>query len=97
MVKAELFPVSVRVLGVGLPYTIVTSLFGGRFSVILAVTGALIIQAMNTGILLSGYRPELNLVVKAVVVIAVLLLQSPRVAGLGTWFRKSWFNRKGST
>ena len=29
VVKAELFPVSVRVLGVGLPYTIVTSLFGG--------------------------------------------------------------------
>jgi ribose/xylose/arabinose/galactoside ABC-type transport system permease subunit len=62
-----------------------TSLFGGQFSVILAVLGALIIQAMNTGILLSGYRPELNLVVKAVVVIAVLLLQSPRVAGLGYW------------
>src|SRR5450432_4440164 len=62
-----------------------TSLFGGRFSLILAVLGALIIQAMNTGILLSGYRPELNLVVKAVVVIAVLLLQSPRVAGLGSW------------
>ncbi len=61
-----------------------TSLFGGRFSLILAVLGALIIQAMNTGILLSGYRPELNLVVKAVVVIAVLLLQSPRLAGLGT-------------
>ena len=66
-----------------------TSLFGGRFSVILAVTGALIIQAMNTGILLSGYRPELNLVVKAVVVIAVLLLQSPRVAGLGHWFNRN--------
>jgi galactofuranose transport system permease protein len=65
------------------------SLFGGRFSVILAVTGALIIQAMNTGILLSGYRPELNLVVKAVVVIAVLLLQSPRVAGLGHWFNRN--------
>jgi ribose/xylose/arabinose/galactoside ABC-type transport system permease subunit len=62
-----------------------TSLFGGRFSLILAVLGALIIQAMNTGILLSGDRPELNLVVKAVVVIAVLLLQSPRVAGLGSW------------
>jgi simple sugar transport system permease protein len=62
-----------------------TSLFGGRFSVMLAVVGALIIQAMNTGILLSGYRPELNLVVKAVVVIAVLLLQSPRLAGLGYW------------
>jgi ribose/xylose/arabinose/galactoside ABC-type transport system permease subunit len=62
-----------------------TSLFGGRFSLILAVLGALIIQAMNTGILLSGYRPELNLVVKAIVVIAVLLMQSPRLAGLGHW------------
>jgi ribose/xylose/arabinose/galactoside ABC-type transport system permease subunit len=69
-----------------------TSLFGGRFSLILAVVGALIIQAMNTGILLSGYRPELNLVVKAIVVIAVLLLQSPRLAGFGYWF-----NRKGGT
>ncbi|HVJ53017.1 MAG TPA: MFS transporter [Aliidongia sp.] len=29
VVKAELFPVSIRVLGVGLPYTISTSLFGG--------------------------------------------------------------------
>jgi simple sugar transport system permease protein len=66
-----------------------TSLFGGRFSVILAVLGALTIQAMNTGILLSGYRPELNLVVKAVVVIAVLLLQSPRLAGLGHWFNRN--------
>jgi ribose/xylose/arabinose/galactoside ABC-type transport system permease subunit len=69
-----------------------TSLFGGRFSLILAVLGALIIQAMNTGILLSGYRPELNLVVKAIVVIAVLLLQSPRLVGFGYWF-----NRKGTT
>jgi ribose/xylose/arabinose/galactoside ABC-type transport system permease subunit len=69
-----------------------TSLFGGRFSLVLAVLGALIIQAMNTGILLSGYRPELNLVVKAVVVIAVLLLQSPRLAGFGYWF-----NGKGTT
>ncbi|HZR88301.1 MAG TPA: ABC transporter permease [Bradyrhizobium sp.] len=58
-----------------------TSLFGGRFSLLLAVVGALIIQAMNTGILLSGYPPELNLLVKAVVVLAVLLLQSPRLAG----------------
>ncbi len=29
VVKAELFPVSVRVLGVGLPYTLATSIFGG--------------------------------------------------------------------
>jgi simple sugar transport system permease protein len=59
-----------------------TSLFGGRFSLLLAVVGALIIQAMNTGILLSGYPPEFNLLVKAVVVLAVLLLQSPRLAGV---------------
>ncbi len=38
-----------------------TSLFGGRFSLVLAATGALIIRAMNTGILVSGYPPELNL------------------------------------
>ncbi|MCB4767543.1 ABC transporter permease [Ancylobacter sp. Lp-2] len=61
-----------------------TSLFGGRFSLVLAVVGALIIQAMNTGILLSGFPPETNLVVKAVVVLAVLLAQSPRLAGLGS-------------
>ncbi|KQN53521.1 MULTISPECIES: galactofuranose ABC transporter, ATP-binding protein YtfT [unclassified Erwinia] len=54
------------------------SLMGGRFNLFLSLIGALIIQAMNTGILLSGFPPELNQVVKAVVVMAVLLLQSPR-------------------
>ena len=66
-----------------------TSLFGGRFSVSLAVVGALIIQAMNTGILLSGFPPETNLVVKAAVVLAVLLAQSPRLAALGSLLRWS--------
>jgi galactofuranose transport system permease protein len=47
------------------------------------MVGALIIQAMNTGILLSGYPPEFNLVVKAAVVLIVLLLQSPRFANAG--------------
>jgi simple sugar transport system permease protein len=60
-----------------------TSLFGGRFSLGLSVVGALIIQAMNTGILLSGYPPEYNLIVKAIVVLVVLLAQSPVLAGLG--------------
>jgi galactofuranose transport system permease protein len=60
-----------------------TSLFGGRFSLVLAMVGALIIQAMNTGILLSGYPPEFNLVVKAAVVLIVLLLQSPRLTSAG--------------
>ncbi|UWU95396.1 ABC transporter permease [Bradyrhizobium sp. CB1015] len=69
-----------------------TSLFGGRFSLVLAVLGALIIQTMNTGILLSGYPPEFNLLVKAVVVLAVLLLQSPKFSGLDglvTWLRRA--------
>ncbi len=64
-----------------------TSLFGGRFSLILSVCGALIIQAMNTGILLSGYPPEFNLVVKAVVVLVVLLAQSPRLSGIAVSLR----------
>lgn len=54
-----------------------TSLLGGRFSVPLAVVGALIIQAMNTGILVSGFPPELNLIVKAALIFLVLVIQSP--------------------
>ncbi|WP_159565280.1 galactofuranose ABC transporter, ATP-binding protein YtfT [Budvicia diplopodorum] len=53
------------------------SLMGGRFNLLLSLTGALIIQGMNTGILLSGYQPQWNLVVKALVVLLVLVLQSP--------------------
>ncbi len=66
-----------------------TSLFGGRFGILLAVVGALIIQAMNTGILLSGLAPETNLVVKAIVVLAVLFAQSPRLKGLGLLVRRT--------
>lgn len=58
------------------------SLMGGRFNLLLSVMGALIIQGMNTGILLSGFPPELNQVVKAVVVLCVLIVQSPRFIGL---------------
>ncbi|WP_137152555.1 ABC transporter permease [Devosia sp. FKR38] len=57
-----------------------TSLLGGRFSIPMAVVGALIIQAMNTGILVSGFPPEFNLVVKAGMIILILLLQSPYAA-----------------
>lgn len=58
------------------------SLMGGRFNLLLSVVVALIIQGMNTGILLSGFPPELNQVVKAVVVLCVLIVQSPRFIGL---------------
>ena len=58
------------------------SLMGGRFNLFLSVIGALIIQGMNTGILLSGFPPEMNQVVKAIVVLCVLIVQSPRFISL---------------
>lgn len=57
-----------------------TSLLGGRFSIPMSVLGAVIIQAMNTGILVSGLPPEFNLIVKASVIILILVMQSDRVA-----------------
>ena len=57
-----------------------TSLLGGRFSIPMSVVGALIIQAMNTGILISGFSPQFNLVVKSAVIILILVLQSPQAA-----------------
>ncbi len=63
------------------------SLMGGRFNLLLSVVGALIIQGMNTGILLSEFQPELNQVVKAVVVLIVLIVQSPRFITLIKRFR----------
>lgn len=63
-----------------------TSLLGGRFSIPMSVVGALIIQAMNTGILISGFSPQFNLVVKSGVIILILVLQSPQAA--------QWINRR---
>ncbi len=54
-----------------------TSLMGGRFYLLLALIGTLIIQGVNTGILLSGYQPQWNQIVKAIVVLTVLVMQSP--------------------
>jgi simple sugar transport system permease protein len=54
-----------------------TSLLGGRFYLALSVMGVLIIQSMLVGLYVSTLHPTTNLVVKAVVVLAVLLLQSP--------------------
>lgn len=55
------------------------SLSGGRIYLGGTVLGALVIQALTTSILTSGLPPEYNLVVKAIVVLAVLLLQSAHV------------------
>lgn len=53
-----------------------TALNGGRFHLWLTALGALIIQSLVTGLYVSDVHPTANLVVKAVVILAVLLLQS---------------------
>ncbi len=55
-----------------------TLLDGGRFSLAGSLIGALIIQTLTYAIYSLGVPPEINLVVKAVVVMAVCLLQSER-------------------
>ena len=54
-----------------------TALAGGRFSLAGSLVGALIIQTLTTTIYAIGVPPQVNLVVKALLVLAVLLLQSP--------------------
>jgi simple sugar transport system permease protein len=58
------------------------ALSGGRFHMVMAAIGVLIIQSMNTGILVSGITPEFNLVVKAIVVMVVLLIESAKFRDL---------------
>ncbi|MCF3638742.1 ABC transporter permease [Rhizobium sp. TRM95111] len=55
-----------------------TSLLGGRFSIAGSLIGAMIIQSINTGILLSGFPPEFNLIIKAAIIVLILVIQSPR-------------------
>ena len=59
------------------------SLMGGRFSIAASLLGALIIQTIDTGILLAGFPSEYNLVIKAVLILVILVLQSPRVGERG--------------
>ncbi|MBT0570111.1 ABC transporter permease [Curvibacter sp. CHRR-16] len=53
-----------------------TLLTGGKFSLAGSMLGALIIQALTSTIYSIGVPPEINLVVKAAVVFAVMLIQS---------------------
>lgn len=72
-----------------------TSLLGGRFSLTGTILGALIIQTLTTTVYTAGITPETTLVFKALVVIAVCLLQSPKFrAGL---FRRRPSRLKGPT
>jgi len=54
-----------------------TSMSGGRFYLGGTVVGALFIQSLTTTIYSIGVPPEVTLVVKAIVVISVVLIQSP--------------------
>lgn len=56
-----------------------TLMSGGRFSLVGSILGALIIQSMTTTIYAFGVPPEVVLVVKALVVLAVVLLYSELV------------------
>jgi ribose/xylose/arabinose/galactoside ABC-type transport system permease subunit len=55
-----------------------TSLAGGRYSLTGTLLGAFVIQTLTTTVYSVGIAPEVTLVFKALVVIAVVLLQSPR-------------------
>lgn len=56
------------------------SLLGGRFSILGSLLGAMIIQSVNTGILTSGFPPEYNLIIKAIIIVIILVIQSPRMS-----------------
>ena len=58
-----------------------TALTGGRFTLAGTVIGALIIQTLTSMIYSLGVPPEVNLVVKAALVFAVMLLQSAEFRG----------------
>jgi simple sugar transport system permease protein len=53
-----------------------TSLYGGRFSLVGSVLGAVVLQLLGTTILAQGVPPDAIKVVKAGVIVAVCLLQS---------------------
>jgi galactofuranose transport system permease protein len=55
------------------------SLTGGRFYLGLTIVGVLVIQGLTTSILVSGLPAQYNMIVKGVVVLIVLLLQSRRL------------------
>ena len=65
-----------------------TSLAGGRFSLTGTLVGALFIQTLKTTINVIGIPPEMNYLFKAIVVIAVFVLQSPRARALLTVRRR---------
>ncbi|MCY0925318.1 ABC transporter permease [Streptomyces sp. H27-H1] len=66
-----------------------TSLAGGRYSLAGTVLGALVIQTLTTTVYTIGVPTNVTLVFKAVVVISVCLLQSPRTTRMLSARRKA--------
>ncbi len=58
-----------------------TALTGGRFTLLGSIFGALLIQTLTTTMYNLGVSPAVAPVPKAIVIIAVCLLQSPRFRG----------------
>lgn len=65
------------------------SLLGGRFSIAASVLGALVITTISIGIRLIGFPSEYNLIIKAGLVLAILVLQSPRISAEWRLWRDS--------
>lgn len=59
-----------------------TALSGGRYSLTGTLIGALLIQTLTTTVYTMGIAPEITLVFKALVVIAVCLVQAPKARAL---------------
>jgi simple sugar transport system permease protein len=72
-----------------------TSLLGGRFSLAGTVLGALIIQTLTYTTYSIGVPPEATLVVKAAVVLAVSVIQSPAARALAMSFGASLVKSRG--
>jgi simple sugar transport system permease protein len=68
---------------------------GGRYSLMGTFVGALVIQTLVTTVYTVGIPPIATMVFKAVVVVAVCLLQSPRTnAAIASWRRRAGRTRK---
>lgn len=65
---------------------------GGRFSITASVIGALVIQCLTTTLYALGVSPQILPVVKALVVVAICLMQSEafhrKIAGIFNWNRR---------
>lgn len=64
-----------------------TSLAGGRVRILGALLGAFVLQALSTTILMHGLGYDLMLAVKALAVLALAALQSPKLK-VSSWIRR---------